>query len=113
RHRFRAAARRRGAEAARGPGDPHPPGLDAVHGMVRRAGRGLPGIRAALVRHRPRQRGGRIAMPWHRYLGVHGRAVSLEHYGASADANTLFKEYGFTPEAVIEAARESLAAAGA
>ena len=54
-----------------------------------------------------------IAMPWHRYLGVHGRAVSLEHYGASADANTLFKEYGFTPEAVIEAARESLAAAGA
>src|SRR5699024_11107109 len=54
-----------------------------------------------------------IAMPWHRYLGVHARGVSLEHYGASADANTLFKEYGFTPEAVIEAARESLAAAGA
>ena len=53
-----------------------------------------------------------IAMPWHRFLGVHGRAVSLEHYGASADAKTLFREYGFTPEAVVEAAEESLAAAG-
>ena len=54
-----------------------------------------------------------IAMPWHRFLGVHGRAVSLEHYGASADANTLFAEFGFTAEAVIEAARDSLAAARA
>ena len=42
-----------------------------------------------------------IAMPWYRFLGAHGRAVSLEHYGASADAKTLFREYGFTPEAVV------------
>ena len=54
-----------------------------------------------------------IAMPWHRFLGTHGRAVSLEHYGASADAKTLFREYGFTPEAVVAAAKESLAAAHA
>ncbi|MGP5625900.1 transketolase [Brachybacterium alimentarium] len=54
-----------------------------------------------------------IAMPWHRFLGTHGRAVSLEHYGASADAKTLFREYGFTPEAVVAAAKESLAAAQA
>jgi transketolase len=54
-----------------------------------------------------------IAMPWYRFLGAHGRAVSLEHYGASADAKTLFAEYGFTPEAVVEAAKESLAAAEA
>ncbi|HJG52472.1 MAG TPA: transketolase, partial [Brachybacterium faecium] len=54
-----------------------------------------------------------IAMPWHRFLGVHGRAVSLEHYGASADAKTLFREFGFTAEAVVEAAKESLAASGA
>ena len=54
-----------------------------------------------------------IAMPWYRFLGAHGRAVSLEHYGASADAKTLFTEFGFTPEAVVAAARESLAAAGA
>ena len=54
-----------------------------------------------------------IAMPWHRFLGTHGRAVSLEHYGASADAKTLFREFGFTAEAVVEAARESLHVAGA
>src|SRR5690625_5882320 len=40
-----------------------------------------------------------IAMPWHRFLGAHGRAVSLEHYGASADAKTLFRDFGFTAEA--------------
>ena len=54
-----------------------------------------------------------IAMPWHRFLGTHGRAVSLEHYGASADAKTLFKEFGVTAEAVVEAAKASLASAGA
>ncbi|ASK64514.1 transketolase [Brachybacterium avium] len=54
-----------------------------------------------------------IAMPWYRFLGTHGRAVSLEHYGASADAKTLFREFGFTAEAVVEAAKESLTAAGA
>lgn len=51
-----------------------------------------------------------IAMPWHRYLGNEGRAVSLEHYGASADADTLFREFGFTAEAVVAAAQESLKA---
>jgi transketolase len=52
-----------------------------------------------------------IAMPWYRYLGDAGRAVSLEHFGASADAKTLFREFGFTPEAVVAAARDSIAAA--
>ena len=37
--------------------------------------------------------------------------VSIEHYGASADAKTLFREFGFTPEAVVAAAHESIAAA--
>jgi transketolase len=54
-----------------------------------------------------------IAQGWWRYLGTHGRAVSLEHFGASADAATLFREFGFTPENVVAAARESLAAASA
>ncbi len=52
-----------------------------------------------------------IAQPWYRYLGDAGRAVPLEHYGASADAATLFREFGFTPEAVVAAAEESIAAA--
>jgi transketolase len=49
-----------------------------------------------------------IAMPWFKYLGAAGKAISLEHFGASADGNTLFREYGFTPEAVVAAAKESL-----
>lgn len=51
-----------------------------------------------------------IALGWWKYLGTHGRAVSLEHFGASADAATLFREFGFTPEAIVLAAKESLAA---
>jgi transketolase len=37
-----------------------------------------------------------IGLTWYRYVGDHGRIVSLEHFGASADAKTLFAEYGFT-----------------
>jgi transketolase len=50
-----------------------------------------------------------IAQGWWKYLGNRGRAVSIEHYGASADAATLFREFGFTAEHVVAAARESLA----
>ncbi|MET9698080.1 transketolase [Streptomyces sp. NPDC006529] len=52
-----------------------------------------------------------IGLTWHRYVGDAGRIVSLEHFGASADAKVLFREFGFTPEAVTAAARESIAAA--
>ncbi len=52
-----------------------------------------------------------IGLTWHRFVGDAGRIVSLEHFGASADAKTLFAEFGFTPENVVAAARESLAAA--
>ncbi|WNI25422.1 transketolase [Streptomyces sp. ITFR-16] len=51
-----------------------------------------------------------IGLTWYRYVGDAGRIVSLEHFGASADAKVLFREFGFTGEAVAEAARESLAA---
>ncbi|MYM19166.1 transketolase [Brevibacterium sp. 5221] len=53
------------------------------------------------------------AMSWHRYLGTEGRAVSLEHFGASADYQRLYVEFGITPDAVATAARGSIAAAGA
>ena len=52
-----------------------------------------------------------IGLTWHRFVGDAGRIVSLEHFGASADAKTLFADYGFTPENVVAAARESLTAA--
>ncbi len=49
-----------------------------------------------------------VAMPWYRFVGDHGEVVSLEHFGASADWQTLFREFGFTGEAVADAARRSL-----
>ncbi|MGW5777119.1 transketolase [Streptomyces sp. NPDC003863] len=49
-----------------------------------------------------------IGLTWHKYVGDAGRIVSLEHFGASADAKVLFREFGFTPEAIVAAARESL-----
>ncbi len=52
-----------------------------------------------------------VAMGWHDVVGDSGRCVSIEHFGASADAATLFREFGFTPEAVVKAAKDSLSAA--
>lgn len=54
-----------------------------------------------------------LALGWERYVGDAGRSVSIEHFGASADFETLFREFGITTEAVVAAARESLAAAAA
>lgn len=52
-----------------------------------------------------------VAMPWFKYTGTFGRNVSLEHFGASAPAEELFEKFGFTADAVVTAAQESLAAA--
>ncbi len=49
-----------------------------------------------------------VALSWHRYVGDHGRTVSIEHFGASADYQTLFREFGITADAVTAAALESL-----
>jgi transketolase len=53
-----------------------------------------------------------VAQGWHQLVGDAGRIVSLEHFGASADYETLFREFGLTAEAVAAAAQESMAAAG-
>ncbi|GAA2101297.1 transketolase [Microlunatus panaciterrae] len=53
-----------------------------------------------------------VAQGWRELVGDAGRIISLDHFGASADAATLFKEFGFTPEAVVAAARDSIEAAG-
>ena len=42
-----------------------------------------------------------ISQGWHKYIGDKGLAISLEHYGASADAKRLFKEFGFSVESVV------------
>ncbi|MDT7554036.1 MAG: transketolase [Pseudonocardiales bacterium] len=50
-----------------------------------------------------------IAMPWHRFTGDLGENVSIEHFGASADYQTLFREFGFTTEHVVAAGHRSVA----
>ncbi|WP_032400770.1 transketolase [Rhodococcoides fascians] len=49
-----------------------------------------------------------IAMPWWKIVGSFGEIISLEHYGESADAATLFREFGFTADAVVAAAQRSI-----
>lgn len=52
-----------------------------------------------------------IAQGWRDIVGDAGRMVSIEHYGASADADLLFKEYGFTAENVAAHAKQSIESA--
>ncbi|WP_434971068.1 transketolase [Microbacterium sp. bgisy207] len=54
-----------------------------------------------------------LAMPWRDIVGDAGRSVSIEHFGASADYKTLFQKFGITTDAVVNAAHETIAAAGA
>ena len=52
-----------------------------------------------------------VPMGWREYVGDAGRIISINHFGESADAATLFREFGFTPAAVVAAAQESIQAA--
>ena len=54
-----------------------------------------------------------IAMGWREVVGDHGRIVSIEHYGASAAYDRIYREFGITAEAVAQAARDSISAATA
>ena len=47
-------------------------------------------------------------MPWYRLTGLDGAVIGLDHYGASAPAAILFKEYGFTVENVVATAKRVL-----
>jgi transketolase len=49
-----------------------------------------------------------ISQPWYRFLGDAGTHVGIEHYGASADYQTLFREFGITADAVVDAANRSI-----
>lgn len=45
-------------------------------------------------------------MPWYRFTGLDGKVIGIDHYGASAPYAILFKEFGFTVENVVKAAKE-------
>jgi transketolase len=49
-----------------------------------------------------------VAMGWRDVVGSTGRTISLEHYGASADYATIYREFGITADAVALAAEESI-----
>ncbi|MFM6966364.1 MAG: transketolase [Rhodoluna sp.] len=51
-----------------------------------------------------------LALGWSKYVGPFGKSVSIEHFGASASPAILYREFGMTAEAVVAAARESIAA---
>jgi transketolase len=52
-----------------------------------------------------------VSLGWRDIVGDAGRIVSIEHYGASADYQTLYDKFGITAEAVVAAAKDSIAAA--
>ncbi len=54
-----------------------------------------------------------VGLGWRDYVGDAGRIISLEHFGASADYKTLYREFGITPEATVKAAKDSIKAAKA
>nr|WP_245633213.1 transketolase [Luteipulveratus mongoliensis] len=49
---------------------------------------------------------------WREVVGDAGRIIGIDHFGASADAKTLFTQFGFTTDAVVQAAQDSITAAG-
>jgi transketolase len=50
-----------------------------------------------------------ITEPWRAYVGDAGETVGIDHFGASAAGSVLFKEFGITAEAVVAAAKSSIA----
>ncbi|HVQ87461.1 MAG TPA: transketolase [Actinomycetes bacterium] len=51
-------------------------------------------------------------LSWWRLVGDSGCVVGIDHFGASADAATLFEKFGFTSEAVSDAVRASIQLTG-
>ena len=46
---------------------------------------------------------------WARYVGGDGRSIGMETFGASAPLAALQKKFGFTPQHIVEAARQQIA----
>ena len=47
-------------------------------------------------------------MPWYRFTGLDGAVIGIDHFGASAPAGILFREYGFTVDNVVETVKRVL-----
>ena len=44
-----------------------------------------------------------VTLGWYKYVGLEGRVIGLDRFGASAPYKTLYKEFGITTDAIIEA----------
>jgi transketolase len=53
-----------------------------------------------------------VKQGWREIVGDAGESISIEHYGASAEGNVLFEQFGFTPDRVVAAAHSALERAG-
>ncbi|MBU2498241.1 MAG: transketolase, partial [Proteobacteria bacterium] len=49
-----------------------------------------------------------VTQGWHRYVGLKGEVIGLARFGASAPYKTLYKEFGLTPERVVDKALKLL-----
>ena len=49
------------------------------------------------------------ALGWERYVGDAGAVIAMESFGASAPGKELFPHFGFTAEAIVDAAKARLA----
>ncbi len=49
-----------------------------------------------------------VGQGWEQFVGCRGRIVSIERFGASAPAQVLFQQFGFTPERVAQEVRALL-----
>ncbi|MDL2275273.1 transketolase [Desulfosarcina sp. OttesenSCG-928-G10] len=56
------------------------------------------------VKHRIAVEAG-ISMGWERYVGDAGKVIGIDRFGASAPGGTVLKNFGFTPEKIVETAR--------
>jgi transketolase len=54
-----------------------------------------------------------VKQGWREYVGDAGAILSIEHFGASADGDVLFEQFGFTPDRVVAAAHSALQHVGA
>jgi transketolase len=52
-------------------------------------------------------------MGWHRYVGDGGATIGIDHFGASAPAERLFEEFGFSVDHVVKVCREVIGREGA
>ena len=48
-----------------------------------------------------------LTMGWRKYVGDAGVSIGIDHYGASADYATLYREFGITTQAVVAAAKKA------